>query len=257
MVLFPDDNDLQLLTTQAEQQALLAQYGVNHLVVIPFSKEFARQSALEFVQNVLVNQLGTKTLVIGYDHHFGRNREGNINSLRQIAPQFGFDVVEIPPMDIDDINISSTKIRNALLGGDIATANTYLGYPYTLSGTVVEGNKLGRTIGYPTANISVGDKYKLIPQNGVYAVKATVGGQTYGAMMNIGIRPTVNGTTRTIEANIFDFDADIYGQTLTLHFVSRIRAEQKFDGLDALKAQLAADKQIALQLLQTTAWNVL
>lgn len=242
MVLFPDDNDLKLLSTQDEKIDLLRKYGIDHLVVIPFSKEFARNTSLEFVRDILVEKIGVKTLVIGYDHHFGRNREGSIEQLRELAPMFNFDVEEIPAQDIDSVNVSSTKIREALLLGDVETAKSYLGHPYSLQGTVVEGNKLGRTIGYPTANIEIGYKHKLIPADGVYAVHVQVAGATYGGMLNIGYRPTVSGTTRSIEVNIFDFDQDIYNQPIKLEFEARLRNEQKFNGLDALKAQLATDK---------------
>lgn len=250
MVLFPDDNDLQLLSTQDEKMELLRRYGINHVVVIPFSKEFSRLTSLEFVRDILVNTIGVNTLVIGYDHHFGRNREGSIEQLRELAPQFDFTVEEIPAQDVDHVNVSSTKIREALLHGDVETAHNYLGHPYSLQGTVVEGNKLGRTIGYPTANINVGDKHKLIPANGVYAVNVHIGAHMHGGMLNIGVRPTVGGTARVIEVNIFNFNGDLYGAPIKVDFMARLRDEQKFNGLDALKEQLAADKEKALLLLQ-------
>lgn len=250
MVLFPDDNDLQLLSTQQEKTDLLRKYGIDHLVVIPFSKEFARLTSLEFVRDILVGKIGVKTLIIGYDHHFGRNREGSIEQLRELAPQFHFEVEEIPAQDIDHVNVSSTKIREALLNGDVETAKSYLGHAYSLQGTVVEGNKLGRTIGYPTANVEVGDKHKLIPADGVYAVHVHIGNETFGGMLNIGYRPTVDGKKRTTEVNIFNFDRDIYGQQLKIEFEARLRDEQKFAGLDALKEQLAKDQINALAALK-------
>jgi riboflavin kinase / FMN adenylyltransferase len=250
MVLFPDDNDLQLLSTQDEKTDLLSKYGIDHLVVIPFSKEFARLTSLEFVRDILVDKIGVKTLVIGYDHHFGRNREGSIEQLRELAPQFHFEVEEIPAQDIDHVNVSSTKIREALLNGEVETAKQYLGHAYSLQGTVVEGNKLGRTIGYPTANIEIGDKHKLIPADGVYAVHVLLGNERFGGMLNIGYRPTVDGKKRTTEVNIFDFERDLYGQQLKIEFEARLRNEQKFNGLDALKEQLAQDKINALAALK-------
>ena len=250
MVLFPDDNDLQLLSTQDEKTDLLSKYGIDHLVVIPFSKEFARLTSLEFVRDILVDKIGVKSLVIGYDHHFGRNREGSIEQLRELAPQFHFEVEEIPAQDIDHVNVSSTKIREALLNGEVETAKQYLGHAYSLQGTVVEGNKLGRTIGYPTANIEIGDKHKLIPADGVYAVHVLAGNERFGGMLNIGYRPTVDGKKRTTEVNIFDFERDLYGQQLKIEFEARLRNEQKFTGLDALKEQLAKDKINALAALK-------
>jgi riboflavin kinase/FMN adenylyltransferase len=250
MVLFPDDNDLQLLSTQQEKTDLLRKYGIDHLVVIPFSKDFARLTSLEFVRDILVAKIGVKMLVIGYDHHFGRNREGSIEQLRDLAPQFGFEVEEIPAQDIDHVNVSSTKIREALLLGEVETAKQYLGHAYSLQGTVVEGNKLGRTIGYPTANVEIGDKHKLIPADGVYAVRVHVGDEVFGGMLNIGYRPTVDGKKRATEVNIFNFDRDIYGTLLKIEFEARLRDEQKFNGLDALKEQLAKDKINALEALK-------
>ena len=249
LVLFPDDNDLKLLSTLEEKIQLLEKSGINHLIIIPFDKTFSRLTSLEFVRDILTNTIGTKKLVIGYDHHFGRNREGNFESLKELAPLYNFDVEEIPAQDINQVAVSSSKIRTALLDGDIATAKEYLRYNYKITGLVVKGNQLGRTIGYPTANILVNDKYKLIPANGVYAVNILIGENKYIGMMNIGIRPTIDGTSRTIEVNIFDFESDIYNQQITIEFVTHIRAEQKFDGLEALKNQLKTDKDIAQKIL--------
>ena len=249
LVLFPDDNDLKLLSTLEEKIQLLEKSGINHLIIIPFDKTFSRLTSLEFVRDILINTIGTKKLVIGYDHHFGRNREGNFESLKELAPLYNFDVEEIPAQDINQVAVSSSKIRTALLDGDIATAKEYLRYNYKITGLVVKGNQLGRTIGYPTANILVNDKYKLIPANGVYAVNILIGENKYIGMMNIGIRPTIDGTSRTIEVNIFDFESDIYNQQITIEFVTHIRAEQKFDGLEALKNQLKTDKDIAQKIL--------
>src|SRR3954471_5395461 len=197
MVLFPDDNELKLLNSLAEKTELLEKYGVDHLIIYPFTKEFSRLTSIEFVRNILVNSIQTKRLVIGYNHHFGRNREGSFEHLKEYGPLYGFEVEEIPAKDIDHIQISSTKIRNALQSGDVRTANAYLGHTYSLTGKVMEGKKLGRTIGYPTANIHPDDKYKLIPADGVYAVRVKHGETMYDGMLNVGNNPTVNGKYKT------------------------------------------------------------
>lgn len=249
LVLFPDDNDLVLLNTQPEKIELLASFGVDNLLIIPFTKEFSRLSSLDFVRTILVNKIKTKKLVIGYNHHFGRNREGSFEHLKEYGPVYGFEVEEIPAIDVDSIEISSTKIRKALMAGQVKKAASYLGHEYALSGTVVKGKQLGRTLGYPTANIEVNDKHKLIPANGIYAVLVKHEDITYKGMMSIGVNPTVGGTKRTIEVNIFDFDKDIYGQTLKIYFKDWLRNEEKFNGLDALVTQLIKDKQHTLQIL--------
>jgi riboflavin kinase/FMN adenylyltransferase len=246
MVLFPDDNELKLLNTLPEKIELLEKYGVDHLIVYPFTKEFSRLTSIEFVRNILVNRIQTKRLVIGYNHHFGRNREGSFEHLKEYGPLYGFEVEEIPAKDIDHIEISSTKIRNALLIGDVKTATTYLGHIYSLTGTVVKGKQLGRTIGYPTANLQVMDTYKLIPGDGVYAVKVKHKNAIYGGMLNIGNNPTVEGKGKSIEVNIFDFDKQIYGDEATIYFIERLRDEVKFNNLEELKEQLARDKQDAM-----------
>lgn len=248
MVLFPDDNELKLLNTQQEKIELLKKYGIDHLIIYPFTKEFSRMTSVEFVRDILVNRIGTKRLVIGYNHHFGRNREGSFEHLKEYGTLYGFEVEEIPAKDIDHIEISSTKIREALKTGDIKTAGTFLGYNYSLTGKVVDGKKLGKTIGYPTANIFVDDKYKLIPADGVYAVNVKHKGTMYGGMLNIGNNPTVNGKMKTIEVNIFDFNKEIYGDEATIYFLARLRDEVKFNGLEELKAQLVKDKDNALKI---------
>ena len=249
MVLFPDDNELKLLNTQEEKIKLLENYGIDHLIIYPFTKEFSRLTSVEFVRNILVNSIHTKRLVIGYNHHFGRNREGSFEHLKEFGPIYGFDVEEIPAKDIDSIEISSTKIRQALQSGDVETATAYLGHAYSLTGKVVKGQQLGRTIGYPTANISVEDKYKLIPADGVYAVKVEHKGKSFGGMLNIGNNPTIVGKGRSIEVNIFDFNEDIYNEDATIYFIKRLRDELKFKDLDELKNALAADKLNALKIL--------
>lgn len=246
MVLFPDDNELKLLNTLSEKIELLEKYGVDHLIVYPFTKEFSRLTSIEFVRNILVNSIQTKRLVIGYNHHFGRNREGSFEHLKEYGPLYGFAVEEIPAKDIDHIQISSTKIRNALLIGDVKTATSYLGHIYSLTGAVVKGKQLGRTIGYPTANLQITDTYKLIPGDGVYAVRIKHKNTFYGGMLNIGNNPTVEGKGKSIEVNIFDFDKMIYGDEATIYFIERLRDEVKFNNLEELKEQLAKDKQDAM-----------
>lgn len=251
MVLFPDDNDLKLINTPEEKIELLEHYGVDHLIVHPFTKEFSRLTSVEFVRDILVNTIKTKRLVIGYNHHFGRNREGSFEHLKEYGPLYGFEVEEIPAKDIDHIEISSTKIRGSLQSGDITTATNYLGHEFSITGKVVEGRKIGRTIGFPTANIFVDYKYKLIPADGVYAVKVKHKNQVYGGMLNIGNNPTVNGKVKTIEVNIFDFDQQIYGDDATIYFVARLRDELKFNGLEELTAAIAADKVNSLKILNS------
>ena len=242
VVLFPDNDDLKMLSSEEEKISLLEYYGIDHLIIHPFTKEFSRLGSVEFVRNILVNKIGTKKLVIGYNHHFGRNREGTFEHLKEFGHIYGFNVEEIPAQDIDNVNVSSTKIRNAILAGDIKTASLYLGHLYSLSGIVIEGNKLGRKIGFPTANLFVEHSYKMIPLNGVYAVDVSVSGRKFSGMLNIGNRPTVGITEKTIEVNIFDFDEDIYDQKINVYFKERIRDEVKFPDLNALKDQLTKDK---------------
>jgi riboflavin kinase/FMN adenylyltransferase len=245
---------IYLLNTLDEKIALLEKYGIDHLVVVPFTEAFASQSAEDYIADFLVTTFHPHTIIIGHDHRFGKGRTGDFKLLEDKAPEYGYEVKEIPGYMLQDMTISSTMIREALLQGDIDTANHLLSYDYFFSGKVVEGNKLGRTIGYPTANILVADENKLIPGNGVYAVlikNEKLGIMHLGGMMNIGVRPTVDGTKRTIEVNIFDFDQDIYGETLTITLKKHLRSEVKFNGLDALKAQLAKDREEALEALLT------
>ncbi len=249
MVLFPDDHGLQLLSTLNEKIHLLEKAGIDHLIILPFTKEFSRQTSEQFIRTILVNKIKTNTLVIGYDHRFGKNREGSFEHLKESSSLYGFEVEEIPEQDIDEIAVSSTKIRNALLNNDIQTAQKYLGNSYSLEGKVVKGKQLGRTIGYPTANIEVENSFKLIPQDGVYAVWVWYNKARFGGMLNIGNNPTVADKGRSIEVNIFDFEKEIYTEVLKIEFVSKLRNEEKFNGLDALKAQLHLDKQNALAIL--------
>lgn len=242
MILHPEDDSIKLINTINEKAALLEQLGVDHLVITPFSRDFSNQSAEDYIRDVLVKKIGTKTIVIGYDHRFGKDRLGGLADLLKFAPVYNFDVVEIPEQDIDDMAVSSTRVRRALLDADIALANTLLGYPFFITGKVIRGDQLGRTIGYPTANIMVEERYKLIPADGIFAVKVEVDGVPYKGMAYIGSRPTVNGMTRNIEVNLFDFNRDIYGQIIRMEFYHYVRGDAKFNGLDELKAQIAKDK---------------
>jgi len=249
MVLYPENHGLKLIQTEEEKLAKLERAGLQNCIIFPFTFEFSRLSAIEFVRDILVNKLHVKKLVIGYDHQFGKNREGTIEFLKEISEIYNFEVIEIPAKDIDEINVSSTKIRNAIHIGDIELANKFLGEPFELNGTVIEGNKLGRTIGFPTANIQVDSDIKLIPGNGVYAVKVEVLNKTFNGMMNIGTRPTVSDlNNRSIEVNIFDFNLDIYNQKITVRFLSKIRDEKKFNGIEELKNQLKIDENTVRNL---------
>ena len=248
-VLKADGPPVYLLTSLEEKIALLRRFEVDYLLIIPFTPEFSNLSSNEFIQKILINTVNTKKLVIGYDHHFGKNREGSFEYLKENAATLGFEVEEIPREDVDHVGVSSTRIRKALEAGDIETANKYLGHLYQLTGTVSEGDKLGRTLGFPTANLEVTEPHKLIPARGVYAVYGTVKGQRLKGMLNIGMRPTVGGLRQTIETNFFDFSEDIYHQHLQVELVARLRDEQKFPGLDALKEQLTKDQKLAQQVL--------
>jgi riboflavin kinase/FMN adenylyltransferase len=246
-----EDNDLKLINTLKEKIDLLEKAGIDHLIIHPFTKEFSRLTSLEFVRDLIVNKIGTKRLVIGYDHHFGRNREGSFDHLIEFGPLYGFEVEEIPAQDIDDVNVSSTKIRNALIEGDLKTANEYLTHPFSISGKVVSGAQNGRKLGYPTANIAVEENYKLIPAYGIYAVKIKHGSKRYRGMLNIGVRPTIAEADGkpTIEVNIFDFNGDLYGESISVQLIERIRAEEKFPTLEALKLQMEEDKLNSLNIL--------
>jgi riboflavin kinase / FMN adenylyltransferase len=251
LVLFPGEGKLRLLCTGEEKIRQLAQHGVDHLVVIRFDQAFAELSPEAYVEQVLIRGLHTKKLVIGYDHRFGQQRKGNFSYLKNNETRFGFEVEEIPRQDVDHVGVSSTKIRLALAAGDMATATQHLGHPYELGGVVVQGDQIGRTIGYPTANLAIGDPYKLIPADGIYAVRVHLQAHTYQGMLYIGNRTTIaEGLQKAIEVNIFDFSADIYQQTLRLELLALLRQEIKFDGLAAMQAQLAQDRLDALAVLQ-------
>ncbi len=237
---------LKFINTEDKKFALIEKLGIDHLIIINFTKEFAKNSSGDFVKSILVDKVGVKNLVIGYDHHFGKNREGSFENLKAMGTKYGFDVEEVPAQYVHNIAVSSTQIRNALKLGKVFLANEMLGYEYSITGKVVPGKKIGRGIGFPTANIEIQDEYKLISAVGVYSSRVIVDGKTYHGMANIGYRPTVDHGDLTIEVHIFDFDKDIYGQTITISFVERIRDEIKFESLDALKEQLQIDRDEVL-----------
>ncbi len=251
MITSPDEKNLRLLTTMDEKIRLFAELDVDHLIIYPFTKEFSKLSYSDFVKKILVDKINTHCLVVGYDHKFGKNREGGFEYLKDCAKQYGFKIEKLEALLVDNMNVSSTKIRAALQNGDIKTANRYLGYKFMLHGNVVEGRRIGREIGFPTANIKSSDPYKIIPGYGVYAVEISIGNEDYGGMLNIGTRPTFNNNAdnRSIEVNIFDFNGDIYNQEITLSFIDKIREEKKFNNVEALIVQLQKDKLTALNLL--------
>ena len=243
------DNKILLLNTIEEKSGLLEKMGLDYLIIHPFSKEFSRLTALDFVRDILVNKLNTSRLIIGYDHHFGKNREGNIHQLKEYSLLYDFKVEEIPAQDIDDVSVSSTKIRTALKEGNLKTANNYLGYHYMLNGTVVSGKKLGGTIGFPTANLEIKEPYKLIPKTGVYIIKTHINTVLYTGIMNIGFNPTVLGKHQTIEAHLFDFNEDLYGKEIMIEFIYFLREEHKFESVKELVVQLNIDKENAISYL--------
>lgn len=244
-----EKSEIKLLNTISEKSKLLEETGIENLVIHPFNESFSRLTAEEFVHSILVDQFHIQKIIIGHDHRFGRNRTANIDDLIAFGAEYGFEVEQISAQEIQDVSVSSTKIRKALNEGNMDLANDYLGYAYFLSGEVVKGKQLGRTIGFPTANIQIEEDYKLIPKNGVYAVKAIIGQKEVFGMMNIGFNPTVNGEKQTIEVNLFDFDADIYGEKIEVSLLHYLRDEQKFGSVDLLKAQLNQDKINALDFI--------
>lgn len=245
-VLYPKENNIKLLNTMDEKIALLEKAGVDNIIFYPFTKEFSKLSYTEFVKDILIGQLGMKFLVVGYDHRFGSNREGDFTQLNELSKDFDFAIEKEEAFNLKDVNISSTKIRNALSIGDVELVRSFLGYDYSLTGKVVHGQKLGRKIGFPTANILIDNNDKLIPAAGVYAVNIKIDGEMFSGMLNMGMRPTVscNGDF-SIEVNIFDFNRDIYDKNIKVSFICRIRGERKFDGVEELKTQLSKDKKAA------------
>ncbi|MGI4805452.1 MAG: bifunctional riboflavin kinase/FAD synthetase [Janthinobacterium lividum] len=268
LILHPEDQNLKLLTTIAEKAKLLEELAIDHLIITPFSRDFSNLSAEEYIREMLVNRIGTKKIVIGYDHRFGKDRNGGLAELQKFAPQYGFEVEEIPEQDLNEVAVSSSKIRKSLLSDETQLANQFLGYAFFITGKVIRGDQIGRTLGYPTANLFIEENYKLIPADGIYAVTvassklpvassdqspistqnlqtATDNTQLFG-MAYIGHRPTINGMTRNIEVNIFDFKEDIYNQTLQMNFHAFIRHDVKFAGLEELTKQLGRDKESVL-----------
>jgi len=244
------DNQIKLLNTIEEKSAILERLGLDCLIIHPFTLEFSRKSATDFVREILVEKLRVKRIIIGYDHRFGRNRNANIRDLQSFGNILEFSVEEIPAQEIDEVSVSSTKIRKALESGDLETANAYLGYEYMLTGTVEAGKKLGRDLGFPTANLRIEANYKLIPASGVYLVRSALSGREVYGMMNIGTNPTVDGSRRHIEVHFFDYQGDLYGSPLQVDLLKRIRDERKFDSLDALKNQLGQDRLRAQELIR-------
>lgn len=241
--------NLKLITTLQEKISLLEKTELDYLIIEPFNKEFSRLTALDFVRDILVEQLKIKKLVIGYDHHFGRNREGNFEQLQEYGKTYGFKVVEIPAQDIENIAVSSTKIRKALEEGNIETANSFLGYEFMITGKVIHGRGLGKQWNYPTINLQIEEKYKLIPKPGVYIVKSHLKNEDVFGIMNIGFRPTVGGKHQTIEVHFLDFNADLYGLNIQVQLAHRLRDEEKFSSVEKLIAQIKKDEQRARELI--------
>lgn len=244
-IVLQPDVELELLSSENEKISLLEKTGIDHLIIHPFTREFSRTQSLDFVREFLVNKIGVKHLVIGYDHHFGRNREGSFNHLKEFGPIYGFEVEEIAAFDIDQVNVSSTKIRNALAEGNIELANMYLGAPYSISGRVIKGNQIGRTIGFPTANIECDFMHKLLPADGVYAGKLHVNGHTYNAMANLGSRPTIGSKQRKLEVHCIGTDIQLYESEVRFELFKFLRDIEEFANLEALKKQLEVDKKEA------------
>lgn len=244
------DMDLKLLNTIEERTQLLQETGLDHLVIHPFTHAFSRLTALEYVRDILVNSLKAKKIIIGYDHRFGRNRTANIENLKEFGYTYGFEVVEISAKEIDDVAISSTKVRKALVAGDIETANSYLGYNFMVTGKVVRGKAIGRTINYPTANLKLKEAYKLVPKNGVYIVQSILNNKIIFGITSIGTNPTVGGIEKTIETHFLDFDKDLYGEEITIGFLKFIREEETFDSIETLRQEIAKDEKFAIQYLK-------
>lgn len=246
-------NEIKMLNTMDEKIQLLEKFGLNHLVIEPFTEEFSQLSALNFTRNILVNQLSIKKLIIGYDHHFGKNREGNFEQLLEYGELYDFEVEEITAQEIENVSVSSTKIRKALDEGLIEKANTYLGYNYLLTGKIVKGEGLGRKINFPTININIQEDYKLIPKKGVYIIKTNIAEKIVFGIMNIGNRPTVSGKGQTIEVHLLDFQENLYGEKIQIEVLKRIRDEQKFDSIEILSSQIKKDENSAREWIKNLA----
>ena len=269
MIINPEDQSLKMINTIDEKTQMLAGLGVDHLIITPFTRDFSNLSAEDYIREILVERIGIKKIIIGYDHRFGKDRAGNIQTLINNATVYNYEVEEIPEQEVSDVTVSSTKIRKALLNGDVALANNYLGYIFSLNGPVIKGDKIGRTIGFPTANIFIAETYKLIPHDGIYAVTvemdfevksektdsnttlSTPNRQTFKGMAYIGQRPTINGMTRNIEVNIFDFNREIYGQNIKMNFLTFLRHDVKFTDLEELTRNLQEDKRNTLAFFET------
>lgn len=250
LVLYPKEHNIRLLTSFEEKCELLEQFGIDHLVSIPFTHEFSEMRSQDFIHKILIKKINTRKLVIGYDHRFGRGREGGFEHLKANQSRYGFDLEEISRQDIHDVGISSTKIRNALETGDIKTANSFLGREYALDGIVIKGQQIGRSMGFPTANISIPNEYKLVPMDGAYIVNVALDKKILKGMLNIGNRPTVNGEVKTVEVHLFDFNENLYGKHLKVYFKEFLRPEKKFGNLEELKAQLEKDREAAKRFLE-------
>jgi len=248
-----NDTEIKMLNTMAEKAKLLEQKGIQNFIIHPFDKLFSELSPREFVKQILIKQLNIQKIIIGYDHKFGKNRAADFNDLIAFGNEFGFDVEEIPAKQVDEVSVSSTKIRNSLLEGNISLANDYLGYSYMLSGIVVKGNQLGRTIGFPTANIQISENYKLIPKNGVYMITTILNNKIIFGMMNIGVKPTLGENLLSIEVHLLHFSEDIYGHEIQVNVMERLREEQKFESFEVLKSQLEIDKANTLHYFEN--WN--
>ncbi|WP_207422360.1 bifunctional riboflavin kinase/FAD synthetase [Desertivirga brevis] len=269
MILHPENSSLKLITTIEEKAELIEKLGVDHLIITPFTRDFSNLSAQTYIQQVLVEKIGTKKIIIGFDHRFGKDRQGNLAELQRHAAQYHYEVEEIPEQDIHEVKVSSTQIRDSLLSGDVETAEDFLGYPFFLTGKVIKGDRLGRQMGFPTANLLIEESYKLVPSDGIYAVevelmekqgaypldqplvtsKSPVTANILKGMAYIGNRPTINGMTRNIEVNIFEFDKEIYRQYIRVHFKNFVRHDMRFNNMDELKNQIEQDKQAVLKLL--------
>ena len=250
-MILQEASEIKLLNTISERALLLEQTGLDHLIIHPFDKAFSQLTAEEFVKNVLVDQFNIHKIIIGHDHRFGKNRTANIDDLILYGKQYGFEVEQISAQEINAVSVSSTKIRKAIVAGEIPLAKAYLGYDYFLTGTIVKGKQLGRTIGFPTANLQIEEDYKLIPQNGVYLVKSLIAGKPTFGMMNIGTNPTVGGENQSIEIHFFDFEGNLYDTEISVSILHRLRDEQKFKSIEALSAQLQKDKNTCLSYLQS------
>ena len=244
------DTDIKLINTIDERSELLEKTGIDHLIIHPFTHAFSRLTALEYVRDILVNKLKAKKIIIGYDHRFGRNRNADIEDLKEFGKIYDFEVIEISAKEIDDVAVSSTKIRKALDEGEIETANNYLGYNFMISGEVVKGKALGRTINYPTANLELKEKYKLVPKYGVYIVKSIIHGRELFGITSIGTNPTVKGKERTIETHFLDFEGELYGEHITLEFLKKIREEETFKSVEILRKAIAQDEEFAKEYIE-------